>query len=195
MLMPRPREFNEDEVIDAALQLFWDRGYHETTVSQLTDATRLQKGSLYGAFADKHSLFLRALERYAHMKQQELSRLQAASSSPLSTLRSFLREFARDCAGRRGERGCLISNTVLELLPDDTEVGVRIRQNFAEMEAAIAELVARAQEAGELRSELHPQEAARLILTVIQGLRVLGKVSQTTGGADSTVALLLDSLT
>lgn len=193
--MSRPREFDEDEVIDAALQLFWDRGYHETTVSQLTDATRLQKGSLYGAFADKHSLFLRALERYAHMKQQELSRIQAASSSPLSTLRSFLRELARDCTGRRGERGCLISNTALELLPDDTEVRARIRQNFGEMEATIAELIARAQQAGELRSELDPEEAARLILTVIQGLRVLGKVSQTTKGADSTVALLLEGLT
>lgn len=195
MLMPRPREFDEDEVIDAALQLFWDRGYHETTVSQLTDATRLQKGSLYGAFADKHSLFLRALERYARMKQEELSHIQAASISPLSTLGSFLRELARDCAGRRGERGCLISNTSLELLPDDTEVGARIRQNFGEMEATIAQLVAGAQEAGELRSGLDPQAAARLILTVIQGLRVLGKVSQTTEGADSTVALLLEGLT
>lgn len=193
--MPRPREFNEDEVVDAALELFWDRGYRNATLSRLTHATRLQKGSLYGAFSDKHSLFLQALERYIEMRRKEADRVLAASASPLAALRSFLHGIARDCTGRAGKRGCLVSNTTLELLPEDEQVGARIRRNFKEMQAFIARLIARSQEEGEIRSGINPQRAARLILTVIQGLRVLGKTSQTREEARATVDLLLDGLT
>lgn len=193
--MPRPREFDENEVINAALDLFWDRGYHNATLSRLTRATRLKKGSLYGAFSDKHTLFLRALERYIEMKRREADRVLAASASPLAALRSFLHGIARDCTGRAGKRGCLVSNTTLELLPEDAEVSARIRQNFEEMRTFISELVAQSKEKGEIRSEIDPSKTARLILTVIQGLRVLGKTSQTREEARATVDLLLDRLT
>ena len=62
--MPRPREFDEADVVAAARDEFWTRGYVATSVDDLTTVTGLGKGSLYGAFGDKHGLFLRALDDY-----------------------------------------------------------------------------------------------------------------------------------
>jgi TetR/AcrR family transcriptional regulator, transcriptional repressor for nem operon len=193
--MGRPREFDEDAAIEAALRVFWERGYHDTSVAELTRATRLHKGSLYGAFTDKQTLFLRALDRYVEERRRASAEFLKRPGSPLAALRLFLHEVARSSAGTSGQLGCLVSNTTLELLPRDSEVAQRIRRNFREMDSDFAALIARAKQAGEVRADVDERIAAQLIVTAMQGLRVRGKASQSMAQAVAVVDLLLDGLT
>ena len=86
-MVGRPRQFDEDEVLEAAMEAFWANGYEATSLSQLMEATGLHKGSLYQAFGDKHSLFLAALERYLGNMRRQKNELVAAAATPLDALR------------------------------------------------------------------------------------------------------------
>jgi TetR/AcrR family transcriptional repressor of nem operon len=193
--MARPREFEEEAVLDAAVRVFWRRGYHDTSVSELTRATRLHKGSLYGAFSDKQTLFLRALERYVEQQRRSGAAFFQRPGSPLAALRDFLHAIARHSSGERGHLGCLVSNTALELLPHDKQVAARVQRNFREMEQDIGRVLDRARAAGEVRADLDVRTAAQLIVAVIQGLRVRGKASQSAARARAAVDLLLAGMT
>lgn len=192
--MPRPREFDEEEVLEAAMHLFWSCGYQGASVAALSEATALQRGSLYGAFADKHTLFLRALERYAELMSRLWSETVRGASSPLEALRRGLDGIARDCAGAAGKRGCLVSNTATELLPGDEAAAERVRRNFRAMEALFAGLIAGGKEAGEIRPDVDQRAAARLLVTLVQGLRVRGKASQSLKDVRATIDLALRGL-
>ncbi len=74
--MARPREFDRDEVLDKAIEVFWTQGYDGTSVQDLVDAMGIQRGSLYAAFGDKHQLFLEALDRYENVARGEYERLE-----------------------------------------------------------------------------------------------------------------------
>lgn len=193
--MARPREFNEEAVLDAALRVFWQRGYHDTSVTELSRATRLHKGSLYGAFTDKQTLFLRALDRYVEQQRAASARFFERPGSPLAALRDFLHAVAQSSSGAEGHLGCLVSNTTLELLPREAEVARRVQRTFREMEAGLIAVIGRAKRAGEVRADVDERTAAELVVTTMQGLRVRGKASQTAARARAIVDLMLRSLT
>ena len=93
--MPRPREFEEDAVLDAAIECFWRRGLESTSVRDLSEATGLGQPSLYNAFGDKRQLFARSLERYATQSMRaRIARLEA-TRAPADAIRSFFRELIR----------------------------------------------------------------------------------------------------
>jgi len=103
-------------------------------------------------------------------------------------------EVAQDSAGTRGRPGCLVSNTTLELLPNHREAARRIRQHFRQLEALIAACLAAARDSGQTRTGLRVDTAARLIVTVMQGFRVLGKASLDEESAIAVAELLIDGL-
>ncbi|MDB5832351.1 MAG: TetR family transcriptional regulator [Caballeronia sp.] len=115
----RPREFDLDEVVDSAGRVFWEGGYHATSVGTLCDATGLLRGSLYGAFGDKHGLLIAAFERYADGAVARLKERLAADLPPRECLREALLHYTRLSADLAGRHGCFITNAALELLPAD----------------------------------------------------------------------------
>jgi TetR/AcrR family transcriptional repressor of nem operon len=172
----RPREFREDDVLEAAMRLFWDRGYHATSVADLTAVTGLHKGSLYGAFGDKHALFVAALRRYG---AQNLARMDAelADPSPLAGLRRYLRQQAEQAAGTASARGCLMANSALELLPGDTEVAAVVAAHHRAVTDRLAGALDRARAAGELPAARTGPAQARFLFTVVEGLWELGRTT------------------
>ena len=146
----RPREFDMDEAVADAIEVFRARGYHGTSVQDLTEGTGLARGSLYKAFHDKQSLFLAALEHYTAASLQRISDSLAQPGPARAPIRETLMGYARRATAGQGRRGCLITAAAMEMMPGDVEVSVVITRMFKRMQELFAAAVARGQAAGEI---------------------------------------------
>jgi TetR/AcrR family transcriptional regulator, transcriptional repressor for nem operon len=176
----RPREFDTDAALAAAMEEFWARGFHETSLADLEAATGLHRGSLYAAFGEKHRLFLTALERYGRWALGRLEEQLAAEASPLGGVRRHLEDQALragDHSGRR--RGCLLSNSALELLPGDREAATVIAECQRAIIDRLTDALEQARAAGELGpgGSRSPDALARYVFTVTQGLWEMGRTT------------------
>jgi TetR/AcrR family transcriptional regulator, transcriptional repressor for nem operon len=168
----RPREFDRDEALDRAVQVFWSRGFERTSVEDLTDSMGIQRGSLYAAFGGKHQLFLEALDRYEeHFYKDTLRYLE--EGTPRDGIRLVFQQVVSDCACGGGLKGCFITNTAVALAEDDPETASRVRRNLQRLEEAFERALTRAEEASLLGRE--PRELARFFTSSLQGLRVLSR--------------------
>jgi TetR/AcrR family transcriptional regulator, transcriptional repressor for nem operon len=188
----RPREFDTDAAIERAMGVFWSSGYHATSLPDLLDATNLSRGSLYAAFGDKHGLFLRALDRYI---AEALTRLDAEldpRKNALAGLRACLAGYVERTSGVAGKRGCLVVATAMELAGHDSEVEQRIRRFFKAMETRLTAALARAQAEGALADGVEPATAARLLVCLVEGMRVVSKTSSDRSMSQAVAQTLID---
>ena len=172
--------------------VFWSCGYHGTSLPDLLEATNLSRGSLYAAFGDKHGLFLRALDRYIDDALARLDTELDPRKDALTGLRACLAGYVDRTSGAKGRRGCLVVATAMELAAHDTAVEQRIRRFFNTMETKLTEALARARAAGELADGVEPATAARLLLCLVEGMRVVGKTGPDRGTSQAVVKTLID---
>jgi TetR/AcrR family transcriptional repressor of nem operon len=184
----RPREFDIDEAVRDAIEVFRSHGYHGTSVQNLIEGTGLARGSLYKAFHDKRSLFLAALDHYTAASLQRLADGLSAPGPAKAAIRETLMGYARRAAEQQGRRGCLITAAAMEMMPEDVEVGALITRMFRRLEDLFAAAIIRGQVAGEIPSGYDERAIARHLVCTIQGLRVLGK----TGPSDKETAEIVD---
>ncbi len=177
------------------MNVFWSRGYYGTALPDLLRATRLSRGSLYAAFGGKRALFLRAIDRYMAERQARMDIELDPRGAPVAGLRAWLADNAERAAGANGRRGCLLVATAMELAAHDAEVERRISGYFKTMEAKLAAALLRAKAAGELADGVEPATAARLLASVVAGLRVMGKTVPDRATTQVTVDALLDQFT
>ncbi|MFQ5548442.1 MAG: TetR/AcrR family transcriptional regulator [Woeseia sp.] len=170
-MVGRPREFDPEIVLDAAMQAFWAKGYEATSLSDLMQATGLHKGSLYQAFGDKHALFIQALKRYLGEMRRQKNKLLAGAATPLDGIRAVTHAMLdiadADCAC---PKGCMAINALIELAPHDAEVKAVMLDHIDRMRGSVTEAVKHAQEAGQIRTERSAEEITALILTFMAGL-------------------------
>jgi TetR/AcrR family transcriptional repressor of nem operon len=188
----RPREFDTDTAIESAMNVFWSSGYYATSLPDLLEATNLSRGSLYAAFGDKRGLFLRALDRYI---TEALKRLDAdldPQKDALVGVRACLARYVDRTSGVAGKRGCLVVATAMELTGHDTEVAQRIRRFFKAMETRLSAALVRAKSEGRLADGVEPAAAARLLLCLLEGMRVVSKTSSDRTAAQAIVQTLID---
>ena len=189
----RPREFDTDEAIESAMGVFWSSGYHATSLPDLLEATKLSRGSLYAAFGDKRGLFLRALDQYI---ADSLTRLDAdldARKDALEGIRACLARYVERTSGAGGKRGCLVVATAMELGSHDVEVEQRIRRFFKAMETRLTVALGRAKSEGRLADGIEPAAAARLLICVLEGMRVVSKTNSDRSASEGAIRTLLDS--
>ncbi|MEM1447807.1 MAG: TetR/AcrR family transcriptional regulator [Planctomycetota bacterium] len=170
--MARPRSFDTDTALDAALETFWSHGYEGTSISDLTEAMGIQRGSLYQAFGDKKALFLSALERYLDQGREMTRAKLAGAASAADGLREWLESALGGCPSKKG---CFLVNATVEMSPHDSDVARITQAHWRRMEEVIAEAVERGQEAGELRSDVEPRDLARLVLSTLAGAQALDR--------------------
>jgi TetR/AcrR family transcriptional regulator, transcriptional repressor for nem operon len=190
----RPREFDTDQAIESAMGVFWSSGYHATSLPELLEATHLSRGSLYAAFGDKHRLFLRALDRYIAAALARLETELDPEKDAWAGLRACLSGYVERTSGVAGKRGCLVVATAMELASHDTEVEQRIRRFFKTMETRLTVALARAKSESRLADGVEPATAARLLLCLLEGMRVVGKTSSDRSASQAAVQTLLDRL-
>lgn len=175
--MSRPKEFDRDAALDRAVELFWSRGFEGTSIRDIVEATGVQKQSLYDTFGDKHALYLAALNHYIVQADSVIAKLDDPGPSTVTILRGVLHALAT--ATCSGARGCLLVQAAGELGPHDPEVGELAHANVVALEKAFVGLVRRGQSRGEIRGDLSPRGAARMLITVMWGARSLAR-----GGVD-----------
>lgn len=171
----RPREFDPDQVVERAMNVFWTNGYHGTSLPDLLQATKLSRGSLYTAFGDKHGLFLCALDRYIDDAVERLHEDLDPRQSALAGLRKFLTGYVDRTSGAKGRRGCLVVAAAMELATHDVEVEKRIRRFFITVETSLIRALERARSEGKMVEGCEPASAARVLLSMAEGIRVVAK--------------------
>lgn len=191
--MARPRQFDEEKVLRAVCDQFWDAGYAATSLQDLMRVSGLGKGSLYAAFGDKHELFLRVLRRYVESLDAGLRRSVGGAPRAVDALRAFLTGTAGDPEGVSARRGCLLANSTTELASADPEVATEARQAYEGTTAILAEAVRRAQAEGDLPAA-DPVPTARALLAAQQGLTFMGRSGMDVETLAATARSLADQL-
>jgi TetR/AcrR family transcriptional regulator, transcriptional repressor for nem operon len=170
--VPRPREFDVDAALEAAMTTFWERGYEGASLSNLTEATGVGRQSLYLAFGDKRALYLAALDRYRELFQAPLLHALAEGGDVRAVLRTALVSLVDGTCGDPS-MGCLLVNAATERAGQDEEVRRRVAAAFLALEDAVVEALDVAVTAGTLATGRDHRSLARLLCTTVQGLRVV----------------------
>lgn len=177
--MARTKEFDPDAALQSALELFWRRGYEATSMADLVEELGIGRASLYATFGNKHDLYLKALERYAESQNPRLLTELSQPGPALPAVRSVVRRFGDEAASETGRlNGCFITNTAAELGPHDEAATRRVERSWEHLETLLHSALVRAQAQGELPEDRDPLALARMLLTLMQGLRVVGKASK-----------------
>ncbi|CAK7007275.1 TetR family transcriptional regulator [Kerstersia gyiorum] len=172
----RSKEFEPDEIADAAMRVFWLRGYAATSVQDLVEGTGLSRSSLYSTFENKQGLYQQALRRYEAVTTANVT-LLSGPGAPKDLIRQFLMRIAEDELGDPQKRGCLVANATLELAGHDEAVAELVMHNFQRLQAALEKLIQRGQQSGTLAAVRPAHALARFFVNTAQGMRVLGKGS------------------
>ena len=157
------------------MKLFWEQGYNATSLSALLGVMGIARSSFYASFGDKRSLFIECLELFAQRTlkhTQAETNVEAARRQPISLIHQFFETTVRDVPPTRLPYGCLLVNSVLELADTDDELAGISASGLAQVESAFAQLLKWARDSGEWKSALTPDEAARYLMTINQGVRV-----------------------
>ncbi|POX63137.1 TetR family transcriptional regulator [Streptomyces sp. Ru62] len=171
--MGRTREFDADQAIDRAMDLFWRRGYADTSLQDLLKELSIGSGSLYAAFGSKEQLYARALERYCALQAGALvESLENATEIRPAVRQVLMGMIEADLADP--SRGCLVVNAATER-GDDPATVERVAAALRHVESALAGALERAKTRGELSADKNPVELARFLTTFVQGLRVVGQ--------------------
>ncbi|WP_129841853.1 TetR/AcrR family transcriptional regulator [Streptomyces sp. RFCAC02] len=189
--MARPRNFDEERALDAALRAFWTGGYEATSTQDLCEATGLGRSSIYNTFTSKHDLFRRALARYMSvMNARQAAVLDDTARPPADRLRALLDSIVETETGI----GCLTVNTTVELAGRDPEIAAVLDRDNAHRLAVLRDVVAAGQRDGTVTRDREAGDLARFLNAVISGIRISSQ-----GGADraaltAIAATALDAL-
>lgn len=174
--MARPREFDIDQALDAAMGAFWTRGYEATSMADLMEVMDLKKGSIYKAFVDKHDLFMKALERYIDGMHHGMRQALEGAASPQEGIRTWLSMGVELCEGHQMQRGCLALNTAVELGPHDEEVAKLLKQARGRMIGMLVATIEQGQALGEFRTDLPAEQLAKSLQVFGAGMLATSKV-------------------
>jgi TetR/AcrR family transcriptional repressor of nem operon len=173
--------------LNAALAVFWRKGYESTSLADLCEAMGMSKSTLYAVFGDKRQLFLSAIRAYSDGLLAELRKNYDLSAGPIEFIEGILRSVARE-AGPRGERrGCLVMNSATEFAQSDRDVARIVSHTLEEMAAVFATALTRARRDGTIRLGA-PDSMALYLVSTIAGMKTMVKG----GRSEHELHLLVD---
>lgn len=173
--MARSKEFEEKEVLDKAMRLFWEQGYEKTSMTELVEHMGIHRRSLYDTFGDKHNLFLKAMDRFDDKISAALAggvKRSKTASEALKFIFGFMIDGDEDSPA-----GCLMVNSAVELAARDVEVDNKSTKAFTTAEQLLREIIIWGQRDGEFTSTYNAEELAEYLHNVWIGLRVMARTS------------------
>ncbi|MEU3744954.1 MULTISPECIES: TetR/AcrR family transcriptional regulator [Streptomyces] len=176
--MARPREFDEERVVTAAMETFWRHGYEGTSTRDLCDSTGLGPSSLYNAFGGKRALYLRALDRYHQTGTAEQIALLQGPGTVKDRLRAMMIHAVDADLDEAEGRGCFAINAAVESAAPDEDVREVVRRSFDRVETELYAILAAGRHSGEIRSTGDLRALARRLQSTYYGLRVLGRIQR-----------------
>jgi TetR/AcrR family transcriptional repressor of nem operon len=175
--MARSLEFDRTKALEAAMKLFWTRGYAAASLPELLETMGIARSSFYASFGTKRELFMECLELFGDrtlaIVEEDAERLPAAALP-----RAFFEATLLAVSQRKANQGCLMVNTVLELADVDAKLNQLATQKLSAIENAFVRAFEQAQAKGELDATRSPEELASLVMTINLGLRVQSRQNQ-----------------
>ncbi|MCM3145810.1 TetR/AcrR family transcriptional regulator [Brevibacillus sp. MER 51] len=192
--MARTREFDEEKVLDAAMQLFWEKGYEATSLSDLTSRMGIQRPSIYSTFGDKKELFEAALRKYTMSRASEIRTKLQNQPSVKEAFRHFFREVADEEYAEGLTRGCFCINTMVELAPHDEKFEILTREHQMYLAVIFQETIERGIQSGELDSGIDAKATAQALIVSLIGLTVILKSRPNRSFVDNSIEVTLTLL-
>ena len=172
--MARPREFDREQALNAAVETFWTHGFEGAGMESLTAAMGIGRQSVYGAFGGKKALYLEALQAYSAGNVAALVSVLRKARSPLQGLKIVLLT-PIELSGPERAKGCFGINALCEFGQSDAEVTAALSVSGRVLQAALLDLVREAQTRGEISSGIDPIAAAGLVQTLLSGIKVAAR--------------------
>lgn len=191
--MARPKEFDRDEALDKAIEVFSRFGYEGSSTDVLLDGMGISRQSMYNTFGDKRRLYLEALRRYTSGSVADLVRAMGAGSSPLGGLEKTLLAFASR-PHDEASLGCLGVSAICEFGTSDRDVVSLGETSGAVLGSAIERVIVQARQAGEVAADIDPRQAAEFIAMMLAGLKVAARGGATPEALRRSVRMALRSL-
>ena len=194
-MVGRPRQFDMEQVLDRAMDTFWENGYEATSMNDLVNATGLHKGSIYQVFNNKHALFVAALRRYLEAMLSSKNEFLKNAATPLEGIYSVAHGMVDLADGDSlCPKGCMAVNAIIEMVPHDPEVEQIMDEHLTLMRNSLIDIVSQAQEAEQIDKSKSPEVIAMLIITFMTGLGAELKGSMTQKQAHQLLDAQLDSI-
>jgi TetR/AcrR family transcriptional regulator, transcriptional repressor for nem operon len=192
MTMARHKEFEVNEVLDKAIQLFWEQGYEKTSMQELVEFMGIHRRSIYDTFGDKHTLFMKALKRYEAIQNKKMSLLVEKQES----VKELIRQFFESTLEKTGDpQGCFIVNSGVELGLLDPEVSSFVEDSYSKAEKFIYNLILFGQQTGEIKAHLDPEVLSHYFMNAWVVLRKMVKTAtnqEKLSGIINTTLSILD---
>lgn len=155
--MPRNVEFNEEEAIQKAMEVFWEKGYNATSLRDLTDAMKINSSSLYNTIGDKQELFVRCVKHYTDIRKRDLQKRLASSKSPFTILVDYINDAVDVIIS--GDNSCMAVKTAFEVATNDQRVKDILKEDSGSAYQFLYTLIKKAIEEG----EISPEEDAEVL--------------------------------
>jgi TetR/AcrR family transcriptional regulator, transcriptional repressor for nem operon len=175
--MARTKDFDENEVLAKAIQIFWHKGYNGTSMQDLVDGLGISRSSLYDTYTDKHTLFIKALDSYQASGTAKIQEIIASSTSAKETIQQLLELSTGDLLEDKQHKGCFMVNAEVEVAPHDQEVNKMVCKNEQQMEEAFYVVIQKGQESGEIKNQQDARALSRFIFNAVKGMRVTAKTT------------------
>jgi TetR/AcrR family transcriptional repressor of nem operon len=176
--MARTKEFNEDQALDKAIEIFWHKGYNGTSAQDLVTYLGLSRSSLYDTFGDKQKLFSKSLQRYQKQAQNSVEQLFDESKNIKETLHAIFEQAVIESLEDRITKGCFMVNSSVELAMHDEDISKIVKNNSHIMEEVFTKAVQKGQENGQISKQQDARVLARFIFNNYSGIRVLARAGE-----------------
>jgi TetR/AcrR family transcriptional repressor of nem operon len=180
--MARTKDFDEDEVLQKAMNLFWHKGYNGTSMQDLVDGLGISRSSMYDTFGDKHTLFMKALENYKKIATAEMKAIVDNAPTAKEAIRKMFEYTVIELLRDDQHKGCFLVNAAVELASHDQEINKMLCENDRQLEKYFHEAIKKGQSTGEISAEKNAHALAQFILNSIKGIRVTSR-----SGADKKI--------
>jgi len=193
-IMARTREFDEAKVLEAAMQLFWEKGYEATSLSDLTARMGIQRPSIYSTFGDKKELFEAALRRYTTSRASEIRTKLQSYVSVKQAFSIFFEDVITAEYTKDLSNGCFCINTMVELAPHDEKFEILTREHQLYLSVIFQETIERGMQSGELEANTDAKSLAQALIVALIGLTVMLKSQPQRSFVDNAIATTLTLL-
>lgn len=173
--MPWEKSFNEENAIESAMQVFWEKGYEATSIADLIKSTGINRGSLYNAFGGKRQLFTLSLLKYdTETRRAFLAELEALDNPKLA-FKTLFDTLVQQAGNNTLPKGCFLVNTSIEIATHDKKTQDIVSQGFIEFEAFFRRGIEVSQTRGDMPVTLNAAATAKVLFSLVVAIRVLGR--------------------
>jgi TetR/AcrR family transcriptional repressor of nem operon len=192
--MARTKDFDENEVLGKAINIFWYKGYNGTSMQDLVDGLGISRSSLYDTYGDKHALFVKALESYQIEGSAKICSILNSPDSAKETIKKLLELITGELLVDQKHKGCFMVNAEVEVAPHDPKVSQIVCSNDRQVEDAFYRVIKKGQESSEISNRQDARALARFTFNTVKGMRVTAKSTNDKAVFDDILKLTLATL-